>query len=191
MGDPIARFRRWVREAARAGAPLPEAMVLATADLRGRPSARSVLLKEANEAGFVFYTNALSRKGREMAANPWVALVLYWDVTGRQVRVEGKLRELSAQAADAYWAERPLGSRLAAAASEQSRPIADRRNLLARYRQLERSYPSGNVPRPEHWSGFCVVPSTIEFWTRAEPRLHKRELFSRSRGGWKVTILQP
>lgn len=191
MGDPIARFRRWVREAARAGAPLPEAMVLATADLRGRPSARSVLLKEANEAGFVFYTNALSRKGREMAANPWVALVLYWDVTGRQVRVEGKLRELSAQTADAYWAERPLGSRLAAAASEQSRPIADRRNLLARYRQLERSYPSGNVPRPEHWSGFCVVPSTIEFWTRAEPRLHKRELFSRSRGGWKVTILQP
>lgn len=191
MDDPIARFRRWFREAARAGAPLPEAMVLATADHRGRPSARAVLLKEASRTGFVFYTNALSRKGREMAANPWVALAFYWDVTGKQARVEGKLIELPADAADAYWATRPLGSRLAAAASEQSRPIADRRLLLARYRQLEKRYPDGNVPRPEHWTGYCVVPTTIEFWTRAEPRLHKRELFSRSRGGWRVTILQP
>jgi pyridoxamine 5'-phosphate oxidase len=200
MTDPIARFRSWLRAAARAGAPVPDAMVLATADPRGRPSARFVLLKEATARGFVFYTNADSRKGDEMRANDRVALVFYWDVTGRQVRIEGRVRTLPAAEADAYWQERPAGSRYASAASEQSRPIAARRALLDRYAALESEYPDGTIPRPKHWKGYLVVPDAIEFWTRAEPRLHERELFTRvgparrGDGGptqWKRQILQP
>src|SRR5690349_10446453 len=137
MVDPIARFRTWHRAAAKAGAPIPDAMVLATADRRGRPSARFVLLKEASARGFVFYTNDDSRKGDEMRANKRVALVFYWDQTGRQVRIEGTVRTLPAAEADAYWEERPAGSRYASAASAQSRPIKSRALLLKRYAALE------------------------------------------------------
>ena len=179
MPDPIARFRSWLRAAAKAGAPIPEAMVLATADRRGRPSARYVLLKEASERGFVFYTNDHSRKGDEMRANKHVALVFYWDVTGRQVRIEGKVRALPASEADEYWQERPVGSRYASAASEQSRPIPSRALLLKSYAALEADYPDGNIPRPAQWKGYLVTPDAVEFWIRAEPRLHQRELFTR------------
>jgi pyridoxamine 5'-phosphate oxidase len=203
MVDPISRFRSWQRAAARAGAPIPEAMVLATADRRGRPSARFVLLKEASARGFVFYTNDQSRKGDEMRANRHVALVFYWDVTGRQVRIEGKVKVLPRAEADAYWAERPVGSRYASAASAQSRPIRSRAALLGRYAALEAEFPDGDVPRPPHWKGYLVEPDAIEFWTRAEPRLHERELFTRvrskpasrgavaTRAAWKSQILQP
>jgi pyridoxamine 5'-phosphate oxidase len=191
MIDPVSRFRSWQRAAGRAGAPIPEAMVLATADRRGRPSARFVLLKEATARGFVFYTNDESRKGNEMRANKRVALVFYWDQTGRQVRIEGTVKVLSGAEADAYWAERPAGSRYASAASAQSRPIASRALLIKRYAALEAQYPDGSVPRPPHWKGYLVEPNAIEFWTRAEPRLHKRELFTRVRGTWKSEILQP
>src|SRR3954447_19191968 len=126
MIDPISRLRAWLRAAAKAGAPAPDAMVLATTDRRGRPSARYVLLKEASPRGLVFYTNANSRKGADMAANDRVALVFYWDVTGRQIRIEGKVRLLPPSEADAYWQELPIGSRYASAASDQSRPIASR-----------------------------------------------------------------
>jgi pyridoxamine 5'-phosphate oxidase len=181
MPDPIARFRTWLRAASKAGAPLAEAMVLATADRRGRPSARYVLLKEASARGFVFYTNDQSRKGDEMRANRRVALVFYWNETGRQVRIEGRIRVLPAAEADRYWQERPVGSRCASAASDQSRAIASRRLLLDRYAALEAQFPDGDIPRPAHWKGYLVVPDAIEFWTRAEPRLHRRELFTRSR----------
>jgi len=206
MPDPIARFRTWQRAAAKAGAPIPDAMVLATADRRGRPSARYVLLKEAGARGFAFYTNDQSRKGDEMRANKRVALVFYWDVTGQQVRIEGKVRVLPAHEADAYWEERPVGSRYASAASDQSRAIASRALLLERYAALEEEYPDGDIPRPPHWKGYLVEPDAIEFWTRAEPRLHKRELFTRvkahgaargkagansARVQWKSEILQP
>ncbi len=204
MTDPIARLRTWHRAAVKAGAPTPDAMVLATADRRGRPSARYVLLKEASSRGLVFYTNANSRKGGEMRANDCVALVFYWDVTGKQVRVEGRVRLLPAVEADAYWQERPAGSRYASAASDQSRPIASRAELLKRYKRLAADYPDGDIPRPPHWKGYLVVPEAIEFWTRAEPRLHKRELFTRTKTGgaskarasargvnWKSEILQP
>ncbi|HYB99425.1 MAG TPA: pyridoxamine 5'-phosphate oxidase [Candidatus Limnocylindrales bacterium] len=191
MADPIARFQSWFRQAVQAGAVLPEAMVVATADTRGRPSARWVLLKEAGPTGFVFYTNANSRKGREMAANPYAALVFYWEVTGRQIRIEGRLRELDAAAADAYWQERPPASRIASAVSNQSAPIESRAVLMKRYRELAARFPGGSVPRPAHWKGYRVVPDSVEFWERAEPRLHKRELFTRTRGGWKSQILQP
>jgi pyridoxamine 5'-phosphate oxidase len=166
-------------------------MVLATTDRRGRPSARYVLLKEAGPRGLVFYTNANSRKGADMAANDRVALVFYWDVTGRQIRVEGKVRPLPAAEADEYWQERPVGSRYASAASDQSRPIASRSELLRRYAALEAEFPGGTIPRPPHWRGYLVVPDAIEFWTRAEPRLHKRELFTKVRSEWKSEILQP
>lgn len=195
MPDPIARFRTWLKEAAKAGAPIPEAMALATVDAKGRPSARFVLLKEATARGFVFYTNDQSRKGDDMRANDRVALCFYWDATGKQVRIEGRVKGLPAAEADAYWQERPIGSRYASAASEQSRPIESRAILMQRYKKLEAEYPDGDIPRPPHWKGYLVVPDEIEFWIRAEPRLHKRELFQRNRGKgaapWKTTILQP
>ena len=192
MTDPIARLRSWYRAAAKAGAPTPDAMVLATADRRGRPSARFVLLKELGARGLVFYTNADSRKGREMRENDRVALAFYWDATGRQVRIEGKVRVLPAAEADAYWQERPAPSRYASAASAQSRPIVSRRLLMRRYAAFESKYPDGNIPRPSQWKGFLVVPDAIEFWIRAEPRLHRRELFTRANGSkWTSQLLQP
>lgn len=189
--DPIQRFRRWYADARKAEVPLPEAMALATADRRGRPSVRYVLLKSVEDDGFVFYTNFESRKGRELEENPWASLALYWDKTGKQVRVEGKVVEVSVEQADDYWLERPAESRLASAASDQSRPIEARAELLAKFRELEKDFPEGEVPRPRRWSGFRLVPDTIEFWTRAEPRLHRREQFTRAKDGWKSRILQP
>lgn len=189
--DPIARFRRWFAAARRAALPQPEAMALATADRRGRPSVRVVLLKHADADGFVFYTNARSRKGRELAENPWAALVFHWQPLGRQVRVEGRVELVTAAEADAYWATRPRESQLGGAASDQSAPIANRAALLRRWRELARRYRDAPVPRPPHWTGFRVVPSCIEFWTLRPFRMHDRELFTRTRGGWRLRRLQP
>ena len=188
--DPIARFRRWFA-AAKAQLPQPEAMALATADRRGRPSVRTVLLKHADRDGFVFYTNARSRKGREMAENPWASLVFHWQPLGRQVRVDGRVEPVTAAEADAYWATRPRESQLGGAASDQSDPVASRAALLRRWRELARRYAGKPVPRPPHWTGFRVVPTAIEFWTLRPYRMHDRELFTRTRRGWRVTRLQP
>lgn len=188
--DPIRRFQRWWKEAREAGVALPEAMALATVQ-RGRPSVRYVLLKGADKDGFVFYTNMTSAKARALRANPRAAIAFYWDATGRQVRCEGRVRRVTKAEADAYWASRPRGSQLASAASRQSAPLESHAALLARYRQLVRRYEGEDVPRPEVWSGFRLVPERIEFWTRREPRLHRRELFVRSRGSWTVQLLQP
>lgn len=189
--DPIVRFRRWFAAAATAGLPQPESMALATADRSGRPSVRIVLLKHADADGFVFYTNAHSRKGRELAENPWAALVFHWQPLGRQVRVEGRVEPVSAAEADAYWSTRPRESQLGGAASEQSAPIESRAALLRQWRALSRRYGGAPVPRPPHWTGFRVVPRTIEFWTLRPFRMHDRELFTRGRGGWRVQRLQP
>jgi pyridoxamine 5'-phosphate oxidase len=189
--DPIARFQRWFAQARRTGMALPEAMTVATADARGRPSARMVLLKHANADGFVFYTNGRSRKGRELAANPRAALVFHWSPLNKQVRVEGPVREVSAAEADAYWATRPRASQLAALASAQSARLPTRSELMARWRVLARRYRNAAVPRPQHWTGYRVVPRSIEFWTHRDHRLHDRELFTRSGSGWKETRLQP
>lgn len=191
MIDPIARFRRWYALAEEAGVAQHDAMALATSDRRGRPSVRLVLLKRADRRGFVFYTNARSRKGREIAANPRVAAVFYWHQTGRQVRIEGRVVEVSRVEADAYWATRPRESNLGAVLSEQSAPMASARAFLAAYRAIERSFRGRPVPRPRHWTGFRIVPSSIEFWTRGDYRLHHRELFTRTRAGWRRTLLQP
>ncbi len=191
MEDPIARFRRWYAEAEEEGVAQHDAMALATSDRRGRPSVRLVLLKQADRRGFVFYTNARSRKGGEIATNPHVAAVFYWHQTGRQVRIEGSVDEVAREEADAYWATRPRESNLGAVLSEQSAPMSSTRAFLAAYRALERSLRGGPVPRPRHWTGFRIVPSSIEFWTRGDYRLHRRELFTRMRAGWRRTLLQP
>jgi pyridoxamine 5'-phosphate oxidase len=189
--DPVARFNRWFGEARRAGVPLAENMALATADASGRPSVRCVLLKHADRDGFVFYTNARSPKGRELRQRRRAAVVFYWDPIGKQVRVQGPVEEVSAAEADAYWRTRPRESRLAALASTQSAPLASRAKLLARWKQLGRKYRTDSIPRPREWTGFRIIPREIEFWTRGDHRLHHRELFVRSRGGWTRTLLQP
>ena len=184
--DPIDRFRRWLRDAERARIPLHDACVLATADRRGRPSARFVLLRGLDARGFVFYTNARSRKGRELRANPRAALVFFWDPLDRQVRVEGRVVEVSAAEADAYWATRPRGRRGAPIVSYQSAPIAGRAALVRRFRAHR-----GPDARPRHWTGFRVVPRAIEFWRRGAHRLHEREEFSFAMGRLRRRVLQP
>ena len=139
----------------------------------------------------MFYTNANSAKGRDLATNPHAALAVYWDTLGKQVRAEGRVVPVTIEEADAYWAERPWASRVASAASSQSRTIASRAELVAEYRRLARKYRDEDVPRPPHWTGYRIVPRTVEFWTRAEPRLHHRELFTRRGAAWKRLILQP
>jgi len=177
--------------AASRGLDLPEATVLATADSRGRPSARFVLLKDVDERGFVFFTDARSRKGRELRDNPRAALVSYWHAPGWQVRVEGLVEPVSAAEADAYWITRPRASRLAAASSKQSAPLRRRRDLITLVAQLRRRLAGRAVPRPRYWTGFRLIPERIEFWTLRAHRLHERELFVRKRGGWSQTLLQP
>jgi pyridoxamine 5'-phosphate oxidase len=188
---PIGRFRRWFGQARRAGLELPEAMALATADRRGAPSVRFVLMKEADERGIVFYTNAASRKGAELRANPQAAVVFYWHPLGKQVRFDGRIEPVAAADADAYWRTRPRPSQLAGAVSAQSAPLASRAALMKRYRDLERRLRGREVPRPPGWAGFRLVPRAVEFWIHRDHRLHERELFTRTRSGWTRTLLQP
>lgn len=189
--DPIATFRRLLARARRAGVSLPEAAVVATADRRGRPSARFVLVKQVDERGFVFYTDSRSRKGRELLENPHAALVVYWDAIGKQVRVEGRVSDVGPLAADAYWTTRPRQSRLAASASTQTSILRRPSDLVARTGRLRNRYRGREIPRPREWAGFRIAPEQIEIWTRRAHRLHKRELFVRSGGGWRRTCLQP
>jgi len=189
--DPIARVERWLDEARRRGAPQPDAMALATAAPSGAPAVRYVLLRGIDARGFVFYTDTRSRKGGELRANSRAALALYWDVSGRQIRIEGAVEEVAPALADAYWTQRDRGKRLAAVASTQSAPLARRADLLRRFRRLRAVYHSKEVPRPANWTGFRVVPRTIELWIRRGDRLHHRELFTRQRSGWSRRLLQP
>jgi pyridoxamine 5'-phosphate oxidase len=189
--DPIAKFRQWYAAAARARVPLHDAMALATAGRDATPSVRFVLLKGVDARGFVFFTDGRSRKGRDLAARPRAAFVFYWDRIAKQVRVEGRVEVLTAAEADAYWATRPRNSRLAAASSTQDAPMPSHAWLLARWRRLRRELAGGPVPRPPAWQGYRVVPEAIEFWKRGAHRLHRREHWRRTRGGWRRTLLQP
>jgi pyridoxamine 5'-phosphate oxidase len=188
--DPIAIVNEWMEEARAAGVEVPEAMTLATADVSGRPSARMLLLKGADESGFTFFTGYDSRKGRELDENARAALVFYWQPLGRQVRVEGTVRRLSAEESDAYWATRPPRSRAAAAASRQSSPIDD---LTALEEEAERllNKHGGEVPRPERWGGYVLEPESIELWQHRDDRLHDRIRFTRAREGWRSERLSP
>jgi pyridoxamine 5'-phosphate oxidase len=189
--DPIARFHRWFNAARRAGLAQPDAMALATADASGRPSVRFVLLKSADQRGFVFFTNGYSRKGQELRDNPRAALAIHWLPLGKQVRVEGAVEGVPAEEVDAYWRTRPRESQLGALASQQSAELSSRRHLVAGWKRLLRVYDGKHVPRPPAWTGFRIVPEAIEFWTHGDHRLHHRELFTRTRTGWQRTLLQP
>ena len=191
QGDPIALFEAWFADARASEPNDPDAMALATATPDGMPSVRMVLLKEHGPQGFVFYTNAASRKGGEIRANPRAALLFHWKSLGRQVRIEGALEEVPTAMADAYFASRHPDSRLGSAASDQSRPLDDRATYLARVAALREAHPDGEVPRPAHWTGFRLAPERIEFWLGREYRLHERRLFTRGGEGWSSTLLYP
>jgi pyridoxamine 5'-phosphate oxidase len=189
--NPIAKFMRWLDDARRARIPNYEAMALATAAFGGKTSVRFVLLKRIDERGFVFFTDARSRKGRELRANPRASLAFYWQAKGRQVRVEGRVEEVTAEEADAYWHTRPRQSQLAASASRQSVRLHSRQELLAHVAQVAAKSRGREVARPSFWTGFRVRPDVIEFWTHREHRLHHREIYSRRRRGWRSHLLQP
>jgi pyridoxamine 5'-phosphate oxidase len=190
VNDPIAVFREWFEEARAAGVEMPEAMTLATADGAGRPSARMLLLKSADERGFTFFTGYESRKGRELAENPRAALVFYWRPLGRQVRVEGMVRRLAAEESDAYWSTRPPRSRAAAAASRQSEPLESLDELEAEAERLL-AENGDEVPRPERWGGYVLEPDAIELWQHRDDRLHDRVRYTRAREGWHAERLAP
>jgi pyridoxamine 5'-phosphate oxidase len=188
--DPVVQLRRWLDDARAAGVQLPEAMTLATATPDGAPSARMVLLKDADEAGLTFYSGYESRKGRELDANPRAALVLYWHELGRQVRAEGSIQRLSPEESDAYFGSRHLGSRLSAAVSRQSEVVASREELERAAAELGRT-AGEDVPRPETWGGYRLIPSSWEFWQHRLDRLHDRFRYRPANGGWIIERLAP
>jgi pyridoxamine 5'-phosphate oxidase len=190
--DPVTQFATWFQEAVAADVPEPNAMTLATSTPDGKPSARIVLLKHYDDRGFTFHTNYESRKGREIEANPFVALVFFWHALERQVRIEGRVERTSEAESDNYFQTRPVGARLGAWASKQSGVIPDRKAMEARLRELEEDYRDGNIPRPPHWGGFRVEPLAIEFWQGRANRLHDRFQYVRmSDGDWKLDRLAP
>ena len=213
--DPISQFKSWFEQAEgqRASGRLRKfcvrlykalflggagersdvnAMTLATVDAAGRPSARVVLLKGVDERGFIFFTNYLSRKGRELSVNPQAALVFYWPELERQVCVGGKVAQLPAPESDAYFGSRPRGSRLAAWASNQSAVVADRATLEKQWHEFENKYPAEQVPRPPHWGGYVLTPERVEFWQGRPDRLHDRFCYTRrGDGSWLIERLSP
>ena len=189
--DPLVEFRRWFQAAIDAQLPSVNAMTLATVDERGRPAARIVLLKEVDDRGFVFFGNYDSRKGRDLAAHPFAALVLFWEPLHRQVRIEGEIEKIAPADSDAYFASRPRGSQIGAIASPQSRPIASRAALEALVADTERAVGSGEPVRPPHWGGYRVLPDMIELWQGQPSRLHDRVRYRRDGGRWQRDRLAP
>lgn len=190
--DPIRQFNRWFDAAVEANIPDANAMTLASATADGRPSARIVLLRGCDAQGFTFFTNHDSRKGRELDANPFAALVFFWREMERQVRVEGTVERVSTDESDAYFQTRPFASRIGAWASRQSEVLTNREALEARCREIEAKYPSGEVPRPVNWGGYRVVPESVEFWQGRASRLHDRLRYTRTaEGGWMIDRLNP
>ena len=189
--DPYAQFDQWFQQALGSEVREPTAMTLATADMAGRPSARIVLLKDFDPRGFVFYTNYQSRKGLELAANPQAALLFFWPELERQVRVEGPVSPVSAPESDAYYASRPLGSRIGAWASQQSRPLESRFALEKAVAEYTARFALGDIPRPPYWSGFRIKPQSIEFWHDRKFRLHDRIEFRRDGDGWSKVRMYP
>ncbi len=189
--EPMALFDHWFKAAVTAEMIEPSAMTLATADKAGRPSARIVLLKDYSAQGFDFYTNYQSHKGHDLAANPYAALVLWWDKLERQIRIEGRVTQLDAANADAYFHRRPRGGQLGAAASHQSQPIADRAALEAQMQAAEARFENRDVERPDEWGGYRMTADSIEFWQGRRNRLHDRIVYTRSADHWAIQRLQP
>lgn len=193
QSDPFMLFEVWYAEAKESEPNDPNAMALATASEDGLPSVRMMLLKGHGPDGFVFYTNAESRKGEQIRANMRAALLFHWKSLRRQIRIEGPLEEVSSAEADAYFHSRPRVSQIGSAASDQSRALPDRQVYLDRVTALEERYPEGNIPRPPHWTGFRLSPRRIEFWQDRQYRLHDRRLFVRDAAeeAWSDTLLYP
>lgn len=189
--DPIAQFSTWFAEAQRAEVPEPNAMCLATSTTDGFPSARIVLLKGLSENGFVFYTDYRSQKGQELTLNPRASLCFFWQALERQVRVSGVVERVSREEAREYFQSRPVGSRIGATASVQSSTLTSRDELEARVISLEAQFGDGDIPLPDHWGGFRVIPTTIEFWQGRSSRLHDRIRFQRADAGWAISRLSP
>lgn len=189
--DPLALFDAWYDEAKAAEVNDADAMSLATAAPGGQPSVRIVLLKGHGPDGFVFYTNAGSRKGGELAANPQAALLFHWKSLRRQIRIEGPVEEVGEAEADSYFATRGRDSQLGAWASDQSRPLDSRETFEARFEEVRVRFGGGEVPRPERWTGFRLIPERIEFWSDRPHRLHERRLFTLGPAGWSEGLLYP
>lgn len=187
---PVAQFDRWFQEALAAEVPEGNAMTLATCDEDRRPSARIVLLKDFDQRGFVFYTNYDSHKGHDLAANNRAALLFFWPSLERQIRIQGRVEQVSAADSNEYFKSRPLGSRIGAWASKQSEVIASRTDLESRWSAFEAEF-GDNPPRPPHWGGYRVVPQVMEFWQGRESRMHDRIRYRLAKGAWKIERLAP
>lgn len=192
--EPITQIQRWLREWVASTPHEPSAMVLVTADGRGRPSARNVLLRRIDDRGLVFFTSYRSKKAQDLAANPQATALFSWVPVLRQIQVTGSVARVDPADSDAYWATRPRGSQLAAWASDQSAPLANRAELEDRYAALEERYAGGAVPRPPHWGGFRLVPEEVELWQGRANRMHDRFRYRRPVGrpdGWEIVRLNP
>jgi len=188
--DPLVQFERWMQDAIDASLPLPNAMTLATVSAQGTPDARAVLLKGIDGGGFVFYTNYLSRKGRQLDANRAGCLMFLWSAIERQVRIEGSVERVAASESDAYFASRPVGARLSAWASPQSQAVPSRTVLEEAARKAKERF-GDSPPRPPHWGGYRVMPRSMEFWQGRADRLHDRLLYTRAGSGWRIERLAP
>lgn len=190
--DPIRQFRAWFDAAVQAGLREPNAMTLATVGAEGRPSARVLLLKDFDAEGFVFYTNYASRKGQELAGNPWATMIFWWGDLERQVRIDGTVAQVSAEESDAYFASRPPGSQIGAWVSPQSQVIAGREALVQRLADLTQQFAGQTIPRPPHWGGYRLAPVEFEFWQGRPNRLHDRLRYRLESGGaWLIERLAP
>src|SRR5271170_2665490 len=191
-GDPMTQFARWMADAEAQGVPEPTAMVLATISAEGRPRARTVLLKAHDQSGFTFYSNRTSRKGRDLAANPRACVVFPWYAMRRQVTAEGTVRIMSQADSEPYYRSRPRGSQIGAWASRQSTVIGSRAELERRVEELEQRWPPpADVPMPDFWGGYLLIPETVEFWQSGTYRLHDRLRYRREGGGWVIERLSP
>lgn len=189
--DPLQQFAHWLEKATEVSPDDATSMTLATASASGMPSARIVLLKHFGEEGFAWYTDYESQKGRELAENPQAELMFYWYGLERQVRVQGRVEKLSPAQGEQYFNERPFGSRLSAAASHQSQPVDSREALEHQVQALTEQYPAADLPRPERWGGYRLIPTAFEFWQGRANRLHDRFRYSLVDGSWQIERLQP
>ena len=190
--DPFKQFARWLTEAEQADIPLHNAMTLATASRKGKPSARMVLLKDVDALGFIFYTNYQGRKAQELKENPFASLVFYWQVLSRQIRVEGTVVKVASDESDLYFASRPRGHQLEAHASAQSQVIKDRGFLEERFKAFTEMFTDKQIPRPTHWGGYRLIPDNLEFWQEGEHRLHDRLHYRRNDNDqWVIERLAP